>query len=424
MILYVNAEEPEVPFFFNEIFTCDLSSSASHCYCTKGAVGNEVELSVDSTGYPSVYKDELITLTCTASGETDVTAIYLVKGARVEDDRSGCAIDSIDKTWLPYNALNIPGFSRIDEAYCIAAAAGAPPFIFSVTRTVSDDLLGYNFKCFADFTSIRVNSTSFSISTINEVLKGNIVVESTNKYTPTEDDREGLTLRCKDITHLALANVYPDIIIKSEKKIPQYIDYEVIPTVLHQDPKSPLTLSCNVIGNPTPSYTWTCSKGCTDTATYQLVIPANSRENGQLERVRCTASIEFLEPITNIYNILWTKAAGLPSTTQALLVTERKASSAVLSGSVAGVLAVSLVALISQSAVFCWWKKRADEQWKSLESRRIGKAFIADTEINLGALPASDTRDDNYEALIPESHRDHPYDSLMHVTPYENIKRN
>ncbi|XP_067939883.1 uncharacterized protein [Watersipora subatra] len=422
---------------------------------------DEVKLSVDSIGYPSVYKDESITLTCTTSGDTDATGVYLLNNASSTVDRTACRYNKSNNTWPHTNFKSLSGFNRIDRTYCEAAAAAAPPFIVSVPGTVSDELFSVNFKCLRDFTS-RVSSTSFFISTINvkpgnlvmnspdkiaegkeftfnctstggspdsvydyEVLRGNIVVASTNIYTPTEDDREGLILRCKDITHLALANLYPDIIIKSEDKKPHYIDYEVIPTVLHQDPKSPLTLSCNAIGNPTPSYTWICSKGCKDTATYQLVIPANSREDGQLERIRCSVSIELFEPIINIYDIVWTDVAGLPSTTQALLVTEGDATFVNLFGSVAGVLAVSLVALVSQSAVFCWWKKRADKKWKRLESQRISQPAIADTEMNSKTVPYTDTRDDNYASLITANQRDHPYVSVMHekLHAYENVSR-
>ena len=129
-------------------------------------VGSEVRLSVDSPGYPSFYKDESITLTCTASGDTDVVAVYLVNGIQVTDDRTACLFDERDNRWAPINFVNTPGFPTIYRDYCEAAAAAAPPLIFSVTGIVSSVLLSANFVCFADFPGPRVNSTSFSISAI------------------------------------------------------------------------------------------------------------------------------------------------------------------------------------------------------------------------------------------------------------------
>ncbi|XP_067930262.1 uncharacterized protein [Watersipora subatra] len=254
---------------------------------------DEVKLSVDSTGYPSFYKDESITLTCTASGDTDVVAVYLVNGYQVNNKRTSCGYNTFGNEWVATNVLNTPGFATIDKAHCDAAAAAAPPFILSVPGTVSDDWRGVDFRCYADITS-RVNSTPFSISTINvkpdnlvlnrpdqivegkeftfncsstggspdsvydyELLKGDIVVANSNRYTPVKEDRVGLTLRCKDRIHSVLENIYPDNIIKSEDVEPGYIDYKGEPHYdLEHNPGGPLTLSCEVLtnSNSNPTY--------------------------------------------------------------------------------------------------------------------------------------------------------------------------
>ncbi|XP_067946735.1 uncharacterized protein [Watersipora subatra] len=337
-------------------YLADLITLCSLATITVPAIvsGSQVELSVDSTGYPSFYRDELITLTCTASGDTDVTAVYLVNGASAADDRNACGLDSNETTWFPTNALNIPGFSRIDEAYCVAAAAAAPPFIFSVTGTISDYLLSADFRCFADFTSIRVNSSSFPISTIivkpenlvmnkpdqivegkeftfnctstggspdsvydYEVLRGNMVVVRSSRYTPVKEDRDGLTLRCKDTTHSVLESVYPDNIIMSEDVEPRYIDYEEEPHYdLKHNPGGPLTLTCKVLtdSNSNPTHEWSCST-CSDAdVSDQLVISMNSRQNGQTEQFSCTASIEFMDSIIITWNVTWTSGITIPPT--------------------------------------------------------------------------------------------------------------
>ena len=128
-------------------------------------VGSEVELSVDSAGYPSFYKDESITLTCTASGNTDPSDVYLINGVSATDDRTACRYEIFENKWGSTNFVSTLGFAAIDNAYCEAAAA-ATPFILSVTGTVSDDLLRAKFVCLANFAS-RVNSTSFSISGVS-----------------------------------------------------------------------------------------------------------------------------------------------------------------------------------------------------------------------------------------------------------------
>ncbi|XP_067939839.1 uncharacterized protein [Watersipora subatra] len=320
---------------------------------------NEVRLSVDSPGYPSFYKDESITVTCTASGDTDAASVYLVNGVNTAGDRTACRLDDVDNIWASSIFANTPGFSTIDVAYCETAAADSPPFVLSVTGSISDVLRSANFVCFADFQTditLRVNSTSFSIPevlvkpenlvmnrpdkiiegkefTFNctstggspgsaydyEVLREDVVIVSSNSYTPVKEDRDGLTLRCKDTTHSVLEIIYPDNIIMSEYVEPHYIASEgELHYDLEHNPGGPLTLTCKVftdsISNPT--YKWSCNTCSEADVSDQLVISINSRRNGQTEQFNCTASIESVDPIIMTWNVTWTFDVTIPPTTQ------------------------------------------------------------------------------------------------------------
>ncbi|XP_067939009.1 uncharacterized protein [Watersipora subatra] len=372
--------------------------------------GNEIELSVDSTGYPSFYRDESITLTCTASGDADVIAVHLVAGAYTTDNKSSCAFDGFANAWTANNGLiaGVPGFSRIDQAYCEAAAA-APPFTFSITGIVSDDLLGVDFRCFADFLLIIESSASFSIPTINvkpenlvmnrpdqiieekeftfnctstggspdsvyeyEVLRGNIVVVISNSYTPVIEDRVGLTLRCKDTTHSVLENIYPDNIIKSEDLEPRYIDYGEEPHYdLEHNPGGPLTLTCKVLTDSSslPTYKWSCST-CSDTD--QLVIDMDSRQNGQTEQFNCTASIESVGEIIITWNVTWTDAVTIPPTTQPT-TTKSTASAGLTVGPIVGIVigGVVLIAVVIIIILCCRKFKGTREGTKDTAHREV-----------------------------------------------------
>ncbi|XP_067946340.1 uncharacterized protein [Watersipora subatra] len=159
-----------------------------------------------------------------------------------------------------------------------------------------------------------------------EVLRGNMVVVRNSRYTPVKEDRDGLTLRCKDTTHSVLESVYSDSIIMSEDVEPRYIDYEEEPHYdLKHNPGGPLTLTCKVLtdSNSNPTHEWSCST-CSDAdVSDQLVISMNSCQNGQTEQFSCTAFIEFMDSIIITWNVTWTSGITIPPTTLQTVTSNR-----------------------------------------------------------------------------------------------------
>ncbi|XP_067939231.1 uncharacterized protein [Watersipora subatra] len=434
--------------------------------------GNEVKLSVDSTGYPSFYKDESITLTCTVSGDTDIIAVHLVKGDITRDKRISCAYDSFGSRWSALNGLNVPGFSEIDGDYCEAASA-ASPFILSIPGTVSDDLLSVDFRCFADITS-RVNSTPFAISTINvkpenlvmnspdkiverkeftfnctstggspdsvydyEVLKEDVVIVSSNRYTPVKEDRDGLTLRCKDTTHSILDNIYPDNIIVSEYVEPRYIASEgELHYDLEHNPGGPLTLTCKVftdsISNPT--YKWSCNTCSEADVSDQLVISINSRRNGQTEQFNCTASIESVDPIIMTWNVTWTFDVTIPPTTQPTTqptaTTKLTKTDGLSVGAIVGIVIGVLVMIVAVIIIklCCRKRKGTREGTKDPAHREVltvrDQVTIHDTTNTVPVYERMrrDPTDHVYSVVNNSSEsQTHHYANVEH--PYEMTKR-
>ncbi|XP_067939084.1 uncharacterized protein [Watersipora subatra] len=195
------------------------------------------------------------------------------------------------------------------------------------------------------------------------LLREDVVIVRSNSYTPIEEDRYGLTLRCKDTTHSVLENIYPDNIIKSEDVEPRYIDYEGEPHYdLEYNPGGPLTLTCkgltDSISNPT--YKWSCNT-CSDAdVSDQLVISMDSRQNGQTEQFNCTASIEFVDPVIIPCNVTWTFDVTIPPPTE-LNVTKLTIGltiGAIVGIVIGGVVLITAVIII----IFCCRKRKGTRE--------------------------------------------------------------
>ncbi|XP_067939233.1 neural cell adhesion molecule 1-B-like [Watersipora subatra] len=191
-----------------------------------------------------------------------------------------------------------------------------------------------------------------------EVLREDVVIVSSNSYTPVKEDRDGLTLRCKDTTHSVLENIYPDNIIISEDVEPHYIDYKEGPHYgLEYNPGGPLTLTCKVLtdSNSNLTFKWSCSTCSGTDASDQLVISMDSRQNGQTEQFNYTASIEFVGEITITWNVTWTDAVTIPPTTQPTTTTKSTVPAGLGIGAIVGIAigGVVLIVVVIIIIYFC-----------------------------------------------------------------------
>ncbi|XP_067939255.1 uncharacterized protein [Watersipora subatra] len=182
-----------------------------------------------------------------------------------------------------------------------------------------------------------------------EVLRENMVIANTNTYSPTKDDRDGLTLKCRNMAHSSIENAYPDIVKQEVTLEPRYIDFDEGHSgerSLTLNPGYDQPLKCGIIGAGV-TITWDCNEVCTVRNGGETVIPADSANDGDEQMMSCTGTVPGtgLESKTETLNIKW-RSVGATSTNPAGADKKDLGPGATIGAAVgAGVLIIGMVAL-------------------------------------------------------------------------------
>ena len=129
-------------------------------------------MKVRSAGYPPLlYRNESITIECTATDYTAIFSLYYVARANGTNEYYGCAY--YNGQHLPSNGLLLqPAFSKLTKEICESSLhRTTPPSTLSATGTVTDDLKGLQLHCSAGDGSMVVKDGNLII----DIIKGELL---------------------------------------------------------------------------------------------------------------------------------------------------------------------------------------------------------------------------------------------------------
>ena len=121
-------------------------------------------MKVSTTGYPPLlYRNEQITIECTATDYTGLSIVAIRDG--VNSFLHGCTY--IASHAPTNNGLLQPAFPDLTPQICESSLRPTtPPSTLSVTGTVTDNLIGLQLYCYAAGDGVEVDDGNLTIGTI------------------------------------------------------------------------------------------------------------------------------------------------------------------------------------------------------------------------------------------------------------------